>query len=73
MSETRKIAAILVTDVGGYSRLAGADEDRTLARLRALRSDLIDPTHRRRCRDMTAQRRFATLNCLGRMLRVGPT
>jgi TolB-like protein/class 3 adenylate cyclase len=30
--------------VVGYSRLAGADEDRTLARLRALRSDLIDPT-----------------------------
>ena len=28
----------------GYSRLAGADEDRILARLRALRSDLIDPT-----------------------------
>ena len=28
----------------GYSRLTGADEDRTLARLRALRSDLIDPT-----------------------------
>ena len=27
-----------------FSRLAGADEDRTLARLRALRSDLIDPT-----------------------------
>ena len=27
----------------GYSRLAGADEDRTLARLRGLRSDLIDP------------------------------
>jgi TolB-like protein/class 3 adenylate cyclase len=41
--ETRKIAAILVSDVVGYSRLAGADEDRTLARLRALRSDLIDP------------------------------
>ena len=33
----------LVTDVVGYSRLAGADEDRTLARLRGLRSDLIDP------------------------------
>ena len=31
-------------DVVGYSRLTGADEDRTLARLRALRSDLIDPT-----------------------------
>ena len=44
MGETRKIAAILVSDVVGYSRLAGADEDRTLARLRALRSDLIDPT-----------------------------
>ena len=44
MSETRKIAAILVSDVVGYSRLAGTDEDRTLARLRALRSDLIDPT-----------------------------
>jgi adenylate cyclase len=44
MSETRKLAAILVADVVGYSRLAGADEDRTLARLRTLRSDLIDPT-----------------------------
>ena len=43
MGETRKIAAILVADVVGYSRLAGADEDRTLARLRGLRSDLIDP------------------------------
>jgi hypothetical protein len=30
-------------DVVGYSRLAGADEDRTLSRLRGLRSDLIDP------------------------------
>jgi adenylate cyclase len=36
--------AILASDVVGYSRLAGADEDRILARLRALRSDLIDPT-----------------------------
>ena len=43
MSETRKIAAILVTDVVGYSRLTGSDEDRTLSRLRGLRSDLIDP------------------------------
>jgi adenylate cyclase len=43
VSETRKLAAILVSDVVGYSRLAGADEDRTLARLRGLRSDLIDP------------------------------
>ena len=44
MSETRKLTAILVSDVVGYSRLAGADEDRILARLRTLRSDLIDPT-----------------------------
>ena len=44
MAQTRKLAAILAADVVGYSRLAGADEDRTLARLRALRSDLIDPT-----------------------------
>ena len=43
MSETRKIAAILVADVVGYSRLAGVDEEGTLARLRKLRSDLIDP------------------------------
>jgi TolB-like protein/class 3 adenylate cyclase len=43
MGETRKIAAILVADIVGYSRLAAADEDRTLARLRGLRSDLIDP------------------------------
>jgi TolB-like protein/class 3 adenylate cyclase len=43
MAETRKIAAILVADVVGFSRLAGADEEGTLARLRALRGDLIDP------------------------------
>src|SRR6202789_4005478 len=44
MAETRKIAAILAADVVGFSRMASADEDRTLARLRALRSDLVDPT-----------------------------
>ena len=43
MRGMRKIAAILVADVVGYSRLAGADEDRTLSWLRGLRSDLIDP------------------------------
>jgi adenylate cyclase len=43
MAETRKLAAILAADVVGYSRLAGSDEDRTLSRLRGLRSDLIDP------------------------------
>src|ERR1051326_7892711 len=44
MTESRKLAAILAADVVGYSKLAGADEERTLARLRALRSDLLDPT-----------------------------
>ncbi len=44
MTEKRKLATILAADVVGFSRLTGADEDRTLARLRALRSDLIDPT-----------------------------
>src|ERR1700722_12090637 len=43
MGGMRKIAAILVADVVGYSRLAGTDEDRILSRLRGLRSDLIDP------------------------------
>src|SRR6202140_3844736 len=44
MGETRRLAAILAADVVGFSRMTGADEDRTLARLRSLRSDLIDPT-----------------------------
>src|SRR5580698_6098338 len=43
MGGMRKIAAILVADIAGYSRLAGSDEDRTLSRLRGLRGDLIDP------------------------------
>jgi TolB-like protein/Tfp pilus assembly protein PilF len=44
MAETRKLAAILAADIVGYSRLAGSEGERTLARLRALRSDLADPT-----------------------------
>jgi adenylate cyclase len=43
MDEIRKIVAILVADLVGYSRLVAADEDGTLSRLRALRRDLIDP------------------------------
>ena len=43
MSETRKIAAILVADVVGYRRFTGADEEGTASRLRALRGELIDP------------------------------
>src|SRR5271165_2448417 len=44
MAGTRKIAAILVADVVGYSRLIGADEEGTLARLVALRNELFIPT-----------------------------
>jgi len=44
VAESRKLVAILASDVVGFSRLTGADEDRTLARLRTLRSDVIDPT-----------------------------
>jgi TolB-like protein/class 3 adenylate cyclase len=43
MSGTRKIAAILVADVVGYGHLASTDEERTLARLRTLLGDLIEP------------------------------
>ena len=39
----RRIAAILAADVAGYSQLVGNDEEGTLARLRALRRELIDP------------------------------
>ena len=39
----RKLAAILAADIAGYSRLIGADEEGTLARLRAHRRELIDP------------------------------
>jgi branched-chain amino acid transport system substrate-binding protein len=51
VAETRKIAAILAADIVGYGRLARADDDRTLSRLRGLRNGLIDPAidaHKRR-------------------------
>ena len=40
----RRLAAVLAADVAGYSRLMGADEEGTLARLKAVRKDLVDPT-----------------------------
>jgi TolB-like protein len=43
MPAQRKLAAILAADIAGYSRLMGADEEGTLARLKALRAELIDP------------------------------
>jgi hypothetical protein len=39
----RRLAAVLAADVAGYSRLIGADEEGTLARLKAHRRELIDP------------------------------
>jgi adenylate cyclase len=42
----RKLAAILVADIAGYSRLMGADEEGTLARLKLLRGELIDPKNK---------------------------
>ena len=39
----RRLAAIVAADVVGFSRLVGADEEGTLARLKALRRELIDP------------------------------
>jgi TolB-like protein/Flp pilus assembly protein TadD len=39
----RRLAAIMATDVVGYSRLIRADEEGTIAALKALRADLIDP------------------------------
>jgi adenylate cyclase len=43
MTQTRRLAAILAADVAGYSRLIGADEEGTLNRLKAIRTELVDP------------------------------
>ena len=40
----RRLAAVLAADVAGYSRLMGIDEEGTLARLKAVRKALVDPT-----------------------------
>ena len=40
----RRLAAVLAADVAGYSRLMGADEEGTLARLKAVRKALFDPS-----------------------------
>ncbi|WP_249135502.1 adenylate/guanylate cyclase domain-containing protein [Bradyrhizobium sp. AUGA SZCCT0222] len=40
----RRLTAILAADVAGYSRLIGADEEGTLAQLKAFRKTLVDPT-----------------------------
>ena len=43
MPSTHRLAAILAADVAGYSRLMGEDEEGTLAALKAIRRELIDP------------------------------
>lgn len=51
MSENRKLAAILIADIVGYSRLTGIDEDRTLSQIRSIYGDVVDPliaTHKGR-------------------------
>jgi TolB-like protein/class 3 adenylate cyclase len=40
----RRLAAVLAADVAGYSRLMGSNEEGTLARLKAVRKTLVDPT-----------------------------
>ena len=43
MSEQRRLAAIVSGDVTGYSRLMGQDESGTLAALKSLRQEVVDP------------------------------
>jgi adenylate cyclase len=43
MPSVRRLTAILVADVAGYSRLMGADEEGTHARLKAHLRELVDP------------------------------
>jgi class 3 adenylate cyclase len=43
MTEQRRLAAILVADVAGYSKLMGSDEAGTLAQLEVLRTNIIEP------------------------------
>jgi class 3 adenylate cyclase len=43
ISEQRRLAAILVADVVGYSKLVGSDEAGTLAQLQTLRMEVIEP------------------------------
>ena len=43
MTEQRRLSAIVSADVAGYSRLMGSDESGTLAALKALRQEVVDP------------------------------
>ena len=39
----RRLTAVLAADIAGYSRLMGADEEGTLAALKTLRREVVDP------------------------------
>ncbi|SEP50918.1 adenylate cyclase [Rhodospirillales bacterium URHD0017] len=43
MTEHRRLAAIVSADVAGYSRLMGRDESGTLAAMKAIRQDVVEP------------------------------
>jgi adenylate cyclase len=43
MTDQRRLAAIVSADVAGYSRLMGRDESGTLASLKVLRQEVVDP------------------------------
>ncbi len=43
MPTHRRLAAVLAADIVGYSRHIGADEERTIARLRSIRTQVVDP------------------------------
>ena len=43
MPTHRRLAAVLAADVVGYSRLIGSDEEQTIARLRSIRTQVVDP------------------------------
>lgn len=45
----RRLAAVLAADVASYSRLMGADEEGTLALLKAHRRELVDPKIAEHC------------------------
>jgi class 3 adenylate cyclase len=62
MSEQRRLAAIVSADVAGYSRLMGHDESGTLAALKALRREIVDPCiARHNGRIRVTERRLAAI------------
>jgi adenylate cyclase len=72
----RRLAAILAADLAGYSRLMGADEEGTLAALKAIRRELADPKvteHRGRIVKTTgdgcwSSSRVSSMRCVARLM-----